>query len=206
MSGYNNFGLTSFSDNYGKILVLTVSLTQPVLNAELIFTIPNLGLPFTTASQQINIQLLTSDSFLRINQTNSYSASPGLLALNVSCLSLQIGVSTSCLFTINTSNYLTSSMSVQISLPNDFQVRNGSSDCTVNGKGLNSIAMCLYSATTNTITAVNLNSTSDNIAPFSFTLNLNLTMSQKVSNYKLGVTTLSVGQVVDTGTVPISTQ
>jgi hypothetical protein len=150
--------------------------------------------------------LLTSQNYLRINQTNSYSASPGLLSINVNCLSLQIGVSTTCLFIINTSNYLTSNISVQFSLPNDFQVRNGSSDCSVNGKGLNSIAMCLYSAITNIITAINLNSTTDKFAPFSFTLNLNVTMSQKVGANQLSVTTLSSGQSVDTGTVAITTQ
>jgi len=33
MAGYSNFGLTKFSDTYGKILLLTASLAQPVLNS-----------------------------------------------------------------------------------------------------------------------------------------------------------------------------
>ncbi len=73
--------------------------------------------------------------------------------------------------------------------------------------------MYLYSATNNTITAtnntitaINLKSTTDSIAPFSFTLNLNVTLSQKVGTYQLSVTSLSSGESVDTGKVAITTQ
>jgi len=202
MSGYtNSFALS----RYANLLVLTANLTQPYLNAELLFTLPLLGLPFTTTPQQIGISLITEVIYYRISQTIAYSALAGTLTVAANCLTTEIGTPTSCLFSIATSNSLTSNMTVVLALPNDFNVMTGSANCAINGKNLNSVGLCLYSAVTNTITATNLNSTSANISPLNFTLNISLTLSQKVGNYQITVTTMSAGQSVDTGKAGLNT-
>ena len=96
-------------------------------------------------------------------------------------------------------------MSVQLALPNDFPVGTANVSCAINGKGLNSVATCIYNAVTNTITAVSLNSTENTLSPFNFTLNVSVIISQKVGNYQITATTLSAGQIVDTGSMSLTT-
>ena len=174
IAGYNSFAMAVYN---GNMAVLTVSLAQAVLYAELIFSIGNVGLPATTAAQTIAISLLTADNYYRINQTYQYSALAGSLGVSVSCLSVQLGAVTNCVFALTTSHYIKPNATVQIALPTGFPVASGSANCGVSGSGLNTYASCIYNGLVNTITATGISASTATLSPMSLSLNVSMTMS-----------------------------
>lgn len=62
--GFDNaFPLTKL----GNILKLSVNALSSSINAELPFSIDNIGLPFTTVITPIKLRVLTSDDYYRLN-------------------------------------------------------------------------------------------------------------------------------------------
>lgn len=187
------------------MLVLTASLAQAVLYAELIFTIGGVGLPFSTAAHNIRISVLTSDNYYRINQTYSYVALAGSLNVGINCLNVQVGVTTNCIFDLSLVHSLLSSGTILISLPSVFPVESGSASCGLGGTGLNVYGSCIYNGLVNTITVGGLVAGVGNIAPMGMTVNVSMVMSYAVGNYSLKVSTMSGGGSVDVGGVYVAT-
>lgn len=147
VAGFGGFPVSKL----GNQLLLTASLGATVLNANLIFTISSIGMPFTTATVPIQISLLTFDNYYRINQTSSFTPRPGLLTVGLSCLNYQIGSTTTCSFTVTTASSLNPDVTVVIALPSSFPISSNSSACTLSGSSLVSSTTCFYSSTLSTI-------------------------------------------------------
>lgn len=64
---------------------------------------------------------------------------------------MEVGVTTTCSFTIITVNSLTSDASIEIDFPNSFSIGIGSAQCPITGSNLQSLATCTYSAIDTTI-------------------------------------------------------
>ena len=125
--------------------------------------------------------------------------------MSVNCLSLEIGVTTTCVFSLATSHSLASDAVIEIVMSSSFPVATGSFQCGVSGAGLVSVAVCNSYATNTTIRASSFNLTSSSISPMSLTLNVSLTMSHSVAANSITVNTLSGGEIVDSGTVALTT-
>ena len=106
VASFGTFPLTKISANK---IILTAAVTSPTFDANLIFSVPSIGIPFTTASTSIQVSVLTSNNYLRADQIYSYSPLSGTIASSsISCTSQQIGVSTSCSFVLTTISSLAS--------------------------------------------------------------------------------------------------
>lgn len=195
------FGLNKM----GQELVLTAALSSPLLkDNQLSFTVQNITLPFTTAPSVLTVSVLSYDGYYRINQTYQYSCLAGSLSVAVTCLSYQLGISTTCLFSITTASALSSSAAVKMAFPNDFPITTSANTCQISGTNLMASATCSYSSISNSITASNFNASVSNIAPLLFTLNVSLVMSRNIGQFAIALSTLSAGEVVDSGTVSIT--
>lgn len=162
-------------------------------------------MPFTTQPYYINISLVTTDGYYRTLQNYIYTASAGAISGSISCVDSQIGTSTYCLFSLSTSSSISSSGTIQISLPNDFPISTGSSSCQINGLGLNSVSTCYYFAKNNSIQVGQLTSSSSNIAPINLSLNISITISPFINSYQVGVYTNSQSYTVDSGSLTLTT-
>jgi len=201
VSGLGSFSMTRI----GSLIKLTPSISQPISNATLPFTLSNITLPFSVASAPIYLSLLTYDNYYRINQTYLYQANPGVLTASVSCLSYEIGVSTSCLFSITTSSALYSDAVIEFVFDSSFPILDGSSTCTLTGTNLVSSTACTSFSSTSTIRAININSTNANFPAMNLTVNLSMTASRAVGAHAVAVRSLAGGSVVDAGSVTITT-
>ena len=115
-------GLKEISVSNSKITITGIS-DNPLINTNLVFTIQNVGLPFTSAAQSIQLSLQTATGYFRDLKTMTYSATPGSLAdLQVSCFNVEIGQSTSCSFGATLIHRVQSADKLIILFPNDFSI------------------------------------------------------------------------------------
>ena len=63
VTGFNNFALTKI----GSLVKLRSNLVQFVLKPPIVFTLSNIGIPFTTAPSTIQISVLSFDNYMRID-------------------------------------------------------------------------------------------------------------------------------------------
>jgi hypothetical protein len=201
VSSFNDFSLTK---NGGSLLVLRTNLSSATLYATLAFSIAGVGLPFSTALATVEASLLTSTGYYRASQSRSYSAAAGVLSGAASCLSLEVGVSTSCLFSVSPSSSLSSDAVVEIVLNSNFPLGTGFFSCGVAGAGLAATASCNSLAANSTIRVSSLNASAANLAAQPFAINVtNFTMSRAIGAQTLTLNTYSGGYLVDSGTLQL---
>ena len=198
VTSFNNFALSKISSSK---IVLQVNMVQAILNANLNFAIPNIGMPFDTASTSIKVSVITVNNFFRADQTKTYTSLAGTLgSTSMSCVNQQIGMSSSCTLTLTTTSTLTSNSEIDVILPSGFSTSGGV--CLISGSGIS--GPCTFPSA-NIIRFFNFNSTTGNINPLALTLTLPVTMSQAVATYSFTINTISGGNVVDSGSASLTT-
>ena len=75
-------------------------------------------MPFTAKPIYINVSLITNDYYGKIIQQYLYTPVFGNLATGVTCLNQEIGISTTCIFSLNTTSSINSKGYIDIVLPN----------------------------------------------------------------------------------------
>ena len=199
VTGFGNFALSKISSSK---IALQVNMVNPILNANLNFAIPNIGMPFDTAATSIQVSVITVNNYFRADEIKAYTPSAGTLgSTSMSCVSQQIGISSSCTLTLTTTSTLTSNSEIYVILPSGFLTSGGI--CLISGSGIS--GTCPYPPSTNTIRFYNLSSSTGNISPLALTLTFPITMSQAVATYSFTVNTLSGGNIVDSGSASLTT-
>lgn len=123
-----------------------------VIVSEIKFFLSNVGFPYNVKPQQITVYIETDSGFLRVLQVYPYTSLPGTLNnVSFSCLTSEIGYSSSCTVSLVLSNRINDTSYLELKFPNGFSIMNGYTQCSTSGPSLNAISNCNSYAITNSI-------------------------------------------------------